>query len=122
MIYDLMSTIANVRGYDLEANLYFDEDITAMLDSLQELFQERGDKVTATLIAERMQQKLRRHIHHHRAAYLYRLLGFESRTGNRLTDNSKCYVIPNLQLLAEKRAQFCRVNVSDKKKESEDKN
>lgn len=106
----------------MKANLYFEEDIAAMLDSLHELFQERGDKVTATLIAERMEQKLRRHIHHHRAAYLYTLLGFECRKGNRHTDGSKNYVIPNFELLAEKRAQFCNVGVSDKTKYSEDKN
>jgi hypothetical protein len=40
----------------------FEEDTVAMLDSLQELFQECGDKVTATLIAERMEGKLNRHI------------------------------------------------------------
>ena len=33
-----------------------------MLDSLHELFQERGDKITATLIAERMEQKIKRHV------------------------------------------------------------
>ena len=46
---------------DVTAN--FEEDTAAMLDSLQELFQEHGDKVTATLVAERMESKLNRHTH-----------------------------------------------------------
>ena len=45
-----------------------------MLDSLHELFQEYRDAVTATLIAERMEQKLHRYVHHYLSAYLYRLL------------------------------------------------
>ena len=56
-----MSTIAN-----------FEEDAAAMLDSLYELFQEHGDKVTATLVADRMENKLLRHIRRNRAAYWYR--------------------------------------------------
>ena len=98
----------------MKSNICFEEDIAVMLDSLHELFQERGDKVTATLIAERMERKLNRHIHHHRAAYLYRLLGFNTKSGKGHTDRSKRYVIPDLDLLAEKRAQFCKVNASDK--------
>jgi hypothetical protein len=99
---------------NLEANAHFEEDTAAMLDSLQELFQERGDKVTAKLIADRMERKLHRHIHYHRAAYLYRLMGFNAIRGNRYSDNSKYYVVPDLELLAEKRTQFCKL--------SEDKN
>jgi hypothetical protein len=96
------------------------EDIAAMLDSLHELFQEHGDEVTAKLIAERMGEKLRRHVHYHLAAYLYALLGFESKRGRKLTDNGKYYVVRNPKLLAEKRAQFCllEINNSDKSTES----
>ena len=93
----------------MKANTFFEEDIAAMLDSLQELFEEYGNDVTATLIAERMEQKLRRHVHHHRAAYLYRLMGFDAIRGNGHTNKSKYYVVPNPELLAEKRAQFCKV-------------
>ena len=88
----------------MKANTFFEEDIAAMLDSLQELFEEYGNDVTATLIAERMEQKLRRHVHHHRAAYLYRLMGFDAIRGNGHTNKSKYYVVPNPELLAEKRA------------------
>ena len=91
------------------------EDIVAMLDSLSELFQERGDAVTATLIAERMEQKLRRYIHRRLAAKLYKLLGFDSRRRNLSTDHDKYYVIPNPELLAEKRIQFCKVDINSSK-------
>jgi len=93
----------------LNADVCFEEDIAAMLDSLQELFQEYGNDVTATLIAERMEQKLHRHVHYHQAAYLYRLMGFDAIRGDGHIDKSKYYVVPDLQLLAEKRAQFCKI-------------
>ena len=83
-----------------------------MLESLHELLQEWGDEVTATLIAERMEKKLHRHVHYRLASHLYILLGFETKKGQRLADNGKYYVVPNLELLAEKRAQFCGVEIS----------
>jgi hypothetical protein len=92
------------------------EDIAAMLDSLQELFQEHGDKVTATLVARRMEKKLHRHVHYRLASYLYILLGFETRRGQRLVDKGKYYVVPNPELLAEKRAQFCDAEINDSDK------
>jgi len=94
----------------LNADVCFEEDIAAMLDSLQELFRECGNKVTATLIAERMERKLHRHVHHHRAAYLYRLMGFNAIRGNGHPDKSKYYVVPDLELLAEKQAQFLKLS------------
>ena len=54
-------------------------DMAVMLDSLAELFQERGDEVMPKDVAERMEQKLHRNIHHHVAAYLYTSLGFVTR-------------------------------------------
>jgi hypothetical protein len=90
----------------LNASLNFEEDTIAMLDSLRELFQERGDKVTATLIAERMGRKLNRPIHYHRAAYLYRLHGFYSKYGRGHFDASKCYVIPDFDLLTRLRMKY----------------
>lgn len=98
----------------MKANICFEEDIAAMLESLQELFQEYGNDVTATLIAERMERKLHRHVHHHRAAYLYRLMGFDAIRGKGHSDKSKYYVVPDLQLLAEKRTQFCKINTLEK--------
>ena len=44
----------------MKANMFFEDDIATMLDSLLELFREYGNDVTATLIAERMEQKLHR--------------------------------------------------------------
>jgi hypothetical protein len=94
----------------LKTNIFFEEDIAAMLDSLQELFQEYGNDVTATLIAGRMERKLHRHVHYHQAAYLYRLVGFNAIRGNGHSDKSKYYVVPDLELLAEKRAQFLKLS------------
>jgi hypothetical protein len=86
------------------------EDIPAMLDSLQELFQEHGDTVTPTLLVSRMEQKLHRRLHMHMVAYLYRSLGFVTK---RIEGHcNSYYIIPNLELLAEKRAQFCNVDNS----------
>jgi len=90
--------------------IYYKEDTTAMLDSLQELFQEHGDKVTATLVAERMEKKLHRHIHLNRAAYLYRILGFYSRCGKGHNEGSKYFIIPDHELLARCRMQYCKGN------------
>ena len=83
------------------------DDIPAMLDSLQELFNEYGDAVRPTLLVERMEQKLHRRVPMHVAAYLYTSQGFVTRRGN--GQNNYC-IIPNFELLAEKRAQFCNVN------------
>ena len=95
-----------------------EKDISAMLDSLYELFQEYGDNVTPTLLSERMEQKLRRHVHMHNLAYLYTSLGFVTRRCNR---NTISYIIPNPELLNEKRAQFCKINTFDEKIEYEHK-
>ena len=84
------------------------EDIPVMLDCLQELFNEYGDTVTPTLLVERMESKLHRHVSMHVVAYQYTSLGFVTKRLN--GNNSKYNIIPNRELLAEKRAQFCKVN------------
>jgi hypothetical protein len=99
-----------IGDLNVSATANFEEDTAAMLDSLQELFQEHGDRVTATLLANRMETKLNRHIHHHRAAYLYRLHGFYSRCGK----ESKYYVIPDFDLLARLRMKYCKINAKEK--------
>ena len=88
-----------------------------MLDSLYELFQERGDKVTSTLVADRMERKIDRHISRNCAAYLYRLLGFYSRCGQGHDDGSKYYIIPDFDLLERCRAQYCKSGTKDKTNE-----
>jgi hypothetical protein len=82
------------------------KDIPVMLDSLQELFNEYGDAVTPTLLKERMEQKLHRQMRMHVVAYQYTSLGFVTK---RLNARQKYSIIPNLELLTEKRAQFCKV-------------
>ena len=98
----------------MSATANFEDDAAAMLDSLYELFQEREDKVTATIVAERMESKLNRHIHHNRASYLCRLLGFYTRYGKGHDGGSKYYIIPDFDLLARCRAQYCRAGTKDK--------
>lgn len=90
-----------------------ERDIPVLLDSLQELFQERGDAVTPTDVAERMGQKLHRHISTYIAGYLT-TLGFVSRARKGQTGRPRYFIVPNPELLAEKRAQF-NISVSDKK-------
>ena len=81
------------------------EDIPVMLDSLQELFDEYGDAVTPTLLVERMERKLHRQMPMHVVAHQYTSLGFVTK---RLNAKQKYSIIPNLELLAERRAQFGR--------------
>lgn len=90
-----------------------DGDIAVMLDCLDELFRERGDEVMPKDLAERMEQKLHRHIHHHTAAYLYTSLGFVTKRVNASPNGSKYYIIPNPKLLAEKLAQFGKADVDN---------
>ena len=70
-----------------------------------------GGEINAKLIAERMEQKLHRHVHYRLASHLYLVLGFETKRGQKLADNGKYYVVPNPKLLAEKRAQFCGAEI-----------
>ena len=98
----------------MSATANFEEDTAAMLDSLYDLFQERGDRVTATLVADRMETKLNRHISRNRAAYLYRLLGFYSRCGQGHDDGSKYYIVPDFDLLATLRVKYCKIDPKQK--------
>ena len=82
------------------------EDIPVMLDCLQELFNEYGDAVTPTLLVERMERKLHRQVRMHVVAHQYTSLGFVTK---RLNAKQKYSIIPNLELLAERRDQFCKV-------------
>ena len=87
------------------------EDIPVMLDCLQELFNEYGDKVTPTLLVERMERKLHTHVQMHAVAHQYTSLGFITKKMNSL---QKQCIIPNLELLAQKRSQYCKVNIHPK--------
>jgi len=110
LIHRVAKMIPDANGYEPK-----ERDIPVLLDSLQELFQEYGDKVTPTELAERMEKKLRRHISPYVTAYLYTTLGFVSSPRSHYTGRGY-YIVPNLKLLAEKRAQFCKTdnNESDK--------
>ena len=83
------------------------EDIPVMLDCLQELFNEYGDEVTPTLLVERMESKLHRHMQMQSVVHQYASLGFVTK---RLNAQSKYNIIPNPELLVELRAQYHEVN------------
>jgi hypothetical protein len=86
-----------------------DGDFAVILDSLQELFRERGDSVTPKQLAERMEHKLNRSVHYTHATYLCTLLGFVTRQGNKPGDKNNHYVVFDAALLAQKRSQYCRI-------------
>jgi hypothetical protein len=100
-----------------DANKYEpkERDIPVLLDSLQELFQEHGDTVTPTDLAQRMEAKLHRHISPYVVSYIYTTLGFVSSPRSKYQGRGY-YIVRNLELLAEKRAQFCKIDIhlSDK--------
>jgi len=71
------------------------EDIPVMLDCLQELFNEYGDEVTPTLLVERMESKLHRHMQMQSVVHQYTSLVFLQKeimqcknTASLLTSNS----------------------------------
>jgi hypothetical protein len=82
--------------------------VEAVLDVLEELFQEYGDKVTPKKVADRLEQKLRKQIPLHRVTLTYTYLGFLTR---KEINRDERYLIPNLELLAEKRNQFCKIAI-----------
>ena len=85
-------------------------DIAIILDSLQELFRERGDAVTPKQLAERMENKMQRHVHFTYATYLCTLLGFVTRNGIEAGDKDSRYIVFDPELLAQKRAQYCPIH------------
>ena len=80
------------------------EDIVALLDALNELFQENTNKVTPKQVAERMAQKLQKQIPLHMVADITASLGFITMRGTKHSETN--YIIPDWELLAERRAQF----------------
>ena len=84
-------------------------DIAIILDSLQELFLECGDAVTPKQLAGRMENKMHRHVHYTYATYLCTLLGFVTGNGFEAGDKDSRYIVFDPELLAQKRAQYCRI-------------
>jgi len=87
-----------------------EKDIIALLDALQELFQENRDKVTPKQVAERVGQKLHKQVTLHLVANAYTSLGFITRKSNKSGEGY--YLIPSPGLLTEKRVQFCKDAIS----------
>jgi hypothetical protein len=84
-------------------------DFTVVLDSLQELFSERGDAVTPKQLAARMENKIHRHVHYTYATYLSSVLGFVTRNGIEAGDKDSRYIVFDPELLVQKRAQYCKI-------------
>jgi hypothetical protein len=99
----------NLNGFTGYRHKIQEGDFAVILDSLQELFRERGDSVTPKQLAERMEHKLNRSVHYTHATYLCTLLGLVTRQGNKAGDKNNHYVVFDADLLAQKRAQYCRV-------------
>jgi hypothetical protein len=93
-----------------------DGDFAVMLESLSELFQEHGEAVSPRRLAERMERKLHRQIPIHTASYIYTSLGFVTRKLD--SKGSRYCIIPNPKLLEEKRAQYCKLDVSSSNHQS----
>ena len=90
------------------------KDMVALLDALQEFFQESGDEVTPTQLKERMEQKLKTQVPLHVVVYAYTSLGFVARKGRK--NGEERFIIPNPALLTERRAQFLRDDIFSNKK------
>lgn len=76
-----------------------ENDIPTMLESLGELFHEKGDEVTPTKLAERMSEKLNRPIGFSYASYLSRQFGFITRVGEKHCTRMNRYIVPDYGLL-----------------------
>ena len=72
------------------------KDMVALLDALQELFQESGDEVTPKQIKERMEQKLQTQVPLHLVVSAYTSLGFVSRKGRKHGDRTFYYPQPRV--------------------------
>jgi len=90
------------------------EDIVALLDAVHELFQEHKDNVTPKEVAERMGEKLHKQIPLHLVTETYTSLGFIAKKAIKHGEGSQ--IIPNPELLADKRAQFCKDAISSNSK------
>ena len=60
-------------------------------------------------LAERMENKMHRHVHYTYATYLCTLLDFVTRNGIEAGDKDSRYIVFNPELLAQKRGQYCEI-------------
>ena len=73
-------------------------DLTFMLDSMTELFQE-NEKVTPKMLAERMTLKCGRRIQYHYASFLFTQFGFVTKVFEGHSLRAERYIIRNDELL-----------------------
>ena len=107
-----------MKTYDRSKFRAKKEDIIALVDALHELFQENTNKVTPKQVAERMGQKLQKQIPLHMVANAYSSLGFVTRRGSKSGEGY--YLVPNPNLLRERRSQFCKDAIISKNQKRKD--
>lgn len=75
-------------------------EVSVMVQSLRELFQELGDNVNPKILAERMQLKTGRTYQYHQASYLLRLFGFTTRKlEGRIEGRNNYYIVQDDDLM-----------------------
>lgn len=82
------------------------KDISTMVETLSELFQENGSEVKPKQLADRMAIKLNRRIHYSYVSYLLSSFGFITRPSPRHADRASRYIIPDDELLRKMQAEF----------------
>jgi hypothetical protein len=77
-------------------------EVSVMVQSLRELFQELGDNVNPKILAERMALKTGRTYQYHQTSYLLRLFGFTTRKlAGRMEGWNNYYIVPDYDLLGK---------------------
>jgi hypothetical protein len=88
-------------------------DVTAMVDSMIELFQEK-DKVSPKMLAERMTHKCGRNIHYHYASFLFTQFGFVTKVFEGRVCRAERYIIPNDELLKRLKTEAPNIEARSK--------
>jgi len=86
-------------------------EVPALLDSLQELFNELNDRVAPADVAERMSQKLNRTISLPQVAILMREAGFYTMKAIRREGQMRRFIYRDLELLAKLQSESSQMVV-----------
>jgi len=86
-------------------------EVPALLDSLQELFNELNDRVATADVAERMSQKLNRTISLPQVAILMREAGFYCVNAKKCDGQMRRFIYRDLELLAKLQSESSQMVV-----------
>jgi hypothetical protein len=86
-------------------------EVPALLDSLQELFNELNDRVAPADVAERMSQKLNRTISLPQVAILMREAGFYCVSAKKCNGQMRRFIYRDLELLAKLQSESSQMVV-----------